>query len=277
MNELVTEAEVSQQREKIRALINNGIFPKKFLVDPIKKVPVKEVTEQMLNKVVAIVEFGKTLNLTPYQSVNSIMDCNGKMSIYGDAMLSIVLSSGLLADKKEYFDEQNMVAHCYFKRKGFESGEERTFSQKDAEQAGLWGKGVWQQYPKRMLQMRARGFALRDVFPDVLGGAISFEEAQDYPFEDPFEKSVLNKNSVSNSVLNSVLNQKSDSDSVLDEKSVSDLKSILNSVTTVDDLVKVFKENAKNLKGELKQFFVKECSRRKQEILEMNEKTIDIE
>ncbi len=37
------------------------------------------------------------------------------------------------------------------------------------------------QYPKRMLQLRARGFALRDAFPDVLKGLVTAEEAQDYP------------------------------------------------------------------------------------------------
>jgi len=31
-----------------------------------------------------------------------------------------------------------------------------------------------------MIQMRARGFALRDAFPDVLQGLISTEEANDY-------------------------------------------------------------------------------------------------
>jgi hypothetical protein len=34
-----------------------------------------------------------------------------------------------------------------------------------------------------MMQMRARGFALRDAFPDVLKGMITAEEAQDYPEE----------------------------------------------------------------------------------------------
>jgi hypothetical protein len=34
-----------------------------------------------------------------------------------------------------------------------------------------------------MLAMRARGFALRDAFPDVLKGLITVEEAQDYPQE----------------------------------------------------------------------------------------------
>ena len=47
----------------------------------------------------------------------------------------------------------------------------------------LWGKNVWKSYPDRMLQMRARGFALRDSFPDVLKGLITREEAQDYQTE----------------------------------------------------------------------------------------------
>jgi hypothetical protein len=32
-----------------------------------------------------------------------------------------------------------------------------------------------------MLQMRARGFALRDAFPDALRGMVTAEEAHDYP------------------------------------------------------------------------------------------------
>jgi hypothetical protein len=35
----------------------------------------------------------------------------------------------------------------------------------------LWTrKGPWEHYPQRMLQMRARAFALRDGFADVLRG-----------------------------------------------------------------------------------------------------------
>ena len=57
-----------------------------------------------------------------------------------------------------------------------------TFSEQDAKVAGLWGKsGPWKQYPKRMLQMRARGFNLRDNFADILGGLITAEEARDMP------------------------------------------------------------------------------------------------
>jgi hypothetical protein len=59
---------------------------------------------------------------------------------------------------------------------------EATFSVADAKRAKLWGKsGPWTQYPKRMLAMRARGFAIRDAFPDAMRGMITAEEAQDYP------------------------------------------------------------------------------------------------
>src|SRR5690606_41914131 len=54
----------------------------------------------------------------------------------------------------------------------------------DAKTAGLVGKqGPWSQYPKRMRQMRARGFALRDMFADVLRGMPVAEDLQDMPTE----------------------------------------------------------------------------------------------
>jgi hypothetical protein len=38
-----------------------------------------------------------------------------------------------------------------------------------------------------MLKMRARGFAIRDAFPDVLSGIITREEAEDYPTQKTAE------------------------------------------------------------------------------------------
>jgi hypothetical protein len=73
------------------------------------------------------------------------------------------------------------VATCTVWRKGG-TKHTQSFSQADAQKAGLWGKsGPWTQYPKRMLQMRARGFALRSQFADALAGLITREEAEDMP------------------------------------------------------------------------------------------------
>ncbi len=56
-----------------------------------------------------------------------------------------------------------------------------SFSMDDAKRAGLAGKkGPWQDYPRRMRQMRARSFALRDAFADALRGLSVREEVMDY-------------------------------------------------------------------------------------------------
>jgi hypothetical protein len=50
-----------------------------------------------------------------------------------------------------------------------------------AKKAGLLAKGgVWTQYTERMLKLRARGFSLRDAFPDALKGIKPREEVEDY-------------------------------------------------------------------------------------------------
>jgi hypothetical protein len=116
--------------------------------------------------------------------LQNIATINGKPSVYGDAAMALVQNSPVCEDVKEYFEGEgtsNPIAVCVAKRKNRTEVISK-YSVEDAKRAGLWNKqGPWTQYPKRMLQMRARGFALRDAFPDVLKGLITVEEAQDYP------------------------------------------------------------------------------------------------
>lgn len=116
---------------------------------------------------------GAEMGLPPMMAIQNIAVINGKPGIYGPAALALVEASGKLDDIDEHVEgtgdaRQAVVTVCRFKRKA------RTFrfSVADAKKAGLWDKaGPWKQYPDRMLLARARGFALRDVFPDVLLGA----------------------------------------------------------------------------------------------------------
>ncbi len=117
-------------------------------------------------------------------ALQSIAMINGRPSIYGDGALGLVQGSGLLEWSKEYTDgeegKDGFKAVCEVKRKGDKEVKRGEFSIADAKRANLFGKvGPWQQYLKRMLQMRARGFALRDGFSDVLRGLHIAEEAQD--------------------------------------------------------------------------------------------------
>ena len=77
-----------------------------------------------------------------------------------------------------------MVAVCEVKRKGRPTPSRAAFGWKDAKLAGLTGKDTYKQHPGRMLKARARAFALRDAFPDVLCGILSTDEAHDLPSDD---------------------------------------------------------------------------------------------
>jgi hypothetical protein len=136
--------------------------------------------------ILVCVQWGMEMGLAPMQALQNIAVINGKPSVYGDAMMALVQASHVCDDVQEFFEGEgtpNPVAVCIASRKGRKPVTVK-FSVEDAKRAGLWAKqGPWTAYPKRMMQMRARGFALRDAFPDVLKGLISVEEANDYPDE----------------------------------------------------------------------------------------------
>jgi len=136
--------------------------------------------------ILVCVQWGYEMGLAPMQALQNIAVINGKPSVYGDAAMALVQASSVCEDVEEYFEGEgttNPVAVCVAKRRGRKPVTAK-FSVEDAKRAGLWNKqGPWTAYPKRMMQMRARGFALRDAFPDVLKGLITAEEAQDYPDE----------------------------------------------------------------------------------------------
>ena len=127
---------------------------------------------------------GHEVGLNPIQSLQNIAVINGKPSIYGDALAALVQNHPAFGGMEESFDETRMIASCtVWRRNG--TKHTQTFSQADAQKANLWGKaGPWTQYPKRMLAMRARGFALRSQFADALAGLITREEAEDMPLTD---------------------------------------------------------------------------------------------
>ena len=126
-------------------------------------------------------QWGAELGLKPLQSLQNLAVINGRPALWGDAVIALVLSSPACEYVTE--DDDGHTAYCRVKRKGAPE-QVRTFSIDDARAAGLSGKqGPWTQYPKRMRQMRARAFALRDVFPDVLRGLPVAEEVMDIPTE----------------------------------------------------------------------------------------------
>lgn len=138
---------------------------------------------QTAEKIVTAIIAGMEIGLKPFQAVQSFAVVNGRPTIWGDAAIGLVEASGFLEDIEETIEGVGdaMIATCRAKRNTRASPIVRQYSVADAKTAGLWGKsGPWSQHPKRMLQLRARAFCLRDGFSDVLKGMRIQEEVADY-------------------------------------------------------------------------------------------------
>ncbi len=126
---------------------------------------------------------GYQVGLTPEQSQQCIAVINGKPAMWGDDMLALCMSHKDFDDIIEtpIVKNDSVIGYtCIVKRKG-RADKESIFTMDMAKKAGLLAKGgVWNQYPERMLKLRARGFCLRDAFPDALKGIKPREEVEDY-------------------------------------------------------------------------------------------------
>ena len=148
------------------------------------------VPKDYINKpdaIVIAVMMGAELGLAPMQALQNIAVINGRPSVWGDAMPGLIRASGRCQYIKEWStgEGDTLTFYCEAKRKDDPTPSVGKFGVVEAKKAGLWGKALYAKYPQRMLLARARGFGLRDAFPDVLKGLISVEEARDMvPFEE---------------------------------------------------------------------------------------------
>jgi len=159
--------------------------------------------------------YGMEVGLSPIAALQRMAIIDGRPTIWGDVALALVEASGLLIKIEERIEHTGIVGNrkalnsqneadiirsktaiCMVLRSGRSEPITRSFSIEDAKRAGLWQKpGPWTDYPDRMLMMRARAFALRDAFPDVLMGLYFREEFEGVEAETRYAKPELGSGS----------------------------------------------------------------------------------
>lgn len=130
------------------------------------------------------------LGVPPMTGLRGIAIINKRPAVWGDLAVALCQSKGVIKRYEKNFTgtegEDDYTCHVLIERKGQDAPYEGKFSIKDAKRANLWmnpKKDPWVKYPYRMLENRARAFALRDGFADCLAGLAIAEEAQDLPTE----------------------------------------------------------------------------------------------
>ena len=132
-------------------------------------------------KCMAAIARGMEVGLAPMQALASIAVINGRATLWGDAIPALMQRAGHHIDVEYEGGGNDLVAVASLTRGDTGKTIVRRFGMADAKRAGLLEKkGPWQQYPQRMLAMRARSWACRDGAADALMGLGIAEEAQDY-------------------------------------------------------------------------------------------------
>lgn len=162
---------VTESLQLADLLSRSTIVPDQFRGDP--------------GAVFATIASGAERGLTPMMALQNTAVINGRACIWGDAIPALVLRAGHSLTEWVEGEGDNMVAYCRLTRGDTGQVTERSFSVNEAAAAGLLNKsGPWKQYRKRMLSMRARGWATRDGAADALLGMSIAEEVGDFAGPD---------------------------------------------------------------------------------------------
>lgn len=141
--------------------------------------------EQRISCVMVILMAADAIKMPHIQALAFMQVINNRVALWGDALPGLVRSSGKCHELTDVWEGTGDEMRCISTGGRYRTDKTvetcvRTFSVADAKKAGLWGKsGPWSNMPKRMLQMRARAFVVRDLWPDVLLGMGVVEELQD--------------------------------------------------------------------------------------------------
>ena len=170
---------------KVSGIIPTTIEEVFRLATAIAKSGLAPSTMNTPEKLTVAIMHGLEVGMPPMMAVNRIAVVNGRLTLYGDAIPALLLANGFrLREWMVGVQGSTRCAICEVTRPDG-SKTERSFTELDAMTAGLLGKaGPWKQYPDRMLQMRARGFAARDGAADVLSGLYLREEIEEEPMRD---------------------------------------------------------------------------------------------
>ena len=179
-----TEDAVQQQ--------STNLHTRKF--EPIIPKTMKELQQFALNVLVArgvnhkdasavaqmtyLLTYGMEIGLLPGEAAANLYITNGKVAMSAEFIRSRVFASGLVKEWSYHYDEKTGTATLRASRNDTHAAHELRLHTKDFAHL-MKSQSVWNKYPKRMILARITTYMVRDLFPDVLHGFVSFEEAQE--------------------------------------------------------------------------------------------------
>jgi hypothetical protein len=122
---------------------------------------------------------GQEMGLAPMAALRSFHVIEGKPVMSADGLVAVVLGSG----KAVYFERVEETAESVTYetlRVGAKGPKRCTWTLAQAKAAALNVKDNWRTFPRAMLAARAKAELARDVYPDVIAGCYTDDEASDW-------------------------------------------------------------------------------------------------
>lgn len=133
-----------------------------------------------------ILQAGREVGMGPIESLGAFYFVNGRLSMYGDRVISQVMKAGHIVEWGECNDEKATV-----KITRIDTGKsmEETYTLEQAKKSGLVKQGnPWERFPGRMLKYRVFSNVAHYIVPDALNGVMIEGEAESIPPEDAEKK-----------------------------------------------------------------------------------------
>lgn len=192
---------LEEMKVAAQMILDSKLAPDHFYEKDEKGKP--DYTKGNVASVILVCTHGHDLGLKPLVALQHVIPVNGLLSIKGDAAKTLIFKSGKLEpgswkeSRSGSLADGTLEISITAKRIDTQETMTRTFGVVHAKRAGLWvdeskirgaegwkwQKSAWYKYPERMITYRALGFLARDLFPDVLSGSYTTEEAYDMPVD----------------------------------------------------------------------------------------------
>ena len=130
--------------------------------------------------VLFVISVGESLGLSAATALMNIYNVNGMPSMKADLKLALAKRHPEYAGCEIDANTERCIVKMKRRNENGTESITSTFTIEDAKRAGLFPKkDNWRMYPQRMLKARAISYAVNDLFPDIVFGMLSSEEAQD--------------------------------------------------------------------------------------------------
>lgn len=189
MSKLIDQTAFQTVSALAHTLLKSGRYPEEYKLTTRVYGADRRYIEQVdedatLRRLEATMLYGLECGLPALHSVFNIVWYNGRPCVNTQAALSMIRGRHDFISMEESVvgeAQEDMAAACIITRQSPDGPKQTsaTFSWQDAQRARLTLLDHYQEYPKRMLAIRARSWAIRDAYGDALGGLSIAEEQSD--------------------------------------------------------------------------------------------------